>query len=109
MFSAVAGGAAGQDDCKAVEFPDLPDYYIADLQYNVAKKDRLGARSCPFGSFPHCGLPPRGPPPTHNLGRTFEITEAFDSRLGAANLESFNEFDNGNGTAVREIGQIVNK
>ena len=87
-------------ECKEVEFPKLPYYYTATLQYNVAHKERFNFGACALTG--DCA--PRSEsnlPPTHDLGMSFSIVETIDDRKRAAFLIAEAETAYGNGTQVK--------
>ena len=87
-------------ECKEVEFPKLPYYYTATLQYNVAHKERFNFGACALRG--DCA--PRSEsnlPPTHDLGMSFSIVETIDDRKRAAFLIAEAETSYGNGTQVK--------
>ena len=93
-------------ECKAVDFPPLPNFYTATLMYNVANKERFNIRSCVLKG--NCS--PRsesGLPPVHDLGKSFSIVETIDDRRKAAFLIMESEFDTGNGTQVGQMFFLI--
>ena len=68
-----------RSECSAVDFPALPFWYTADLQYNVINKERFVKGKCMFnGSKDDCpedGVTRVHGMPVHDLGRSIGFTE----------------------------------
>ena len=66
-------------ECSKVDFPALPFWYTADLQYNVINKARFVKGKCMFNGIkddcPEDGVTRVHGMPVHDLGRSIGFTE----------------------------------
>ena len=66
-------------ECPAEDFPALPFWYTADLQYNVINKARFVKGKCMFNGIkddcPKDGVTRVHGMPVHDLGRSIGFTE----------------------------------
>ena len=68
-----------RSECSAVDFPALPFWYTADLQYNIINKERFLKGKCMFNGIkddcPEDGVTRVHGMPVHDLGRSIGFTE----------------------------------